>query len=65
VKETLDKLRDIVENLPANFYGSVEVGFQNSKAGTVKITRSYRLDAPVPNQPNRPLSRGAFDDKRK
>jgi hypothetical protein len=50
------KIVDILDNLPSNFFGTVEIGFQNSIPGTVKVTQSYRLDT------SRPTSRGAEND---
>jgi len=58
---TTDKLRQIVDNLPANFYGTVTIGFQNSIPGTVEVKQSYRLETPKP-QTSRQTSRGANDD---
>jgi hypothetical protein len=56
-----EKLQEIVDNLPPNFYGTVEIGFQNSIPGTVKVVQSYRLETPK-SQTSRPTSRGANDD---
>ncbi len=56
---TKERLQQIVDDLPPNFYGVVEIGFQNSIPGTVKVTQSYRLDA---DKTSRPTSRGAKND---
>jgi hypothetical protein len=58
---TIERLQQIVDNLPANFYGSVTIGFQNSIPGTVEVKQSYRLETPKP-QTSRPTSRGASND---
>lgn len=55
---TKDQLLQILDNLPPNFFGSVEIGFQNSQPGTVKVVQSYRLD-----KASRPISRGQNDDR--
>jgi hypothetical protein len=55
---TRDQLLQILDDLPPNFFGSVEIGFQNSQPGTVKIIQSYRLD-----KASRPISRGLNDDR--
>lgn len=61
---TTEKVQQIVDNLPANFYGTVTIGFQNSIPGTVEVKQSYRLE--TPNSPtNRPTSRGASNETRK
>jgi hypothetical protein len=63
--DTLDKLKKIVEDLPPEFYGTLEIGFQKSRPGQVKITRSYRLDYnPKTSNQNdyRSSDRGAFND---
>ena len=55
---TMEKLAVIVNDLPANFYGTVTIGFQNSIPGTVEVKQSYRLETPGP-QISRP-TRDAF-----
>jgi hypothetical protein len=55
--DTIQKLQQIVDGLPANFFGTVTIGFQNSIPGTVEIKQSYRLETPKP-QTSRPTSRG-------
>lgn len=55
---TMEKLAEIVNDLPPNFYGTVTIGFQNSIPGTVEIKRSYRLET-TKSHTNRPTSRGA------
>ena len=42
---TMEKLAVIVNDLPANFYGTVTIGFQNSIPGTVEVKQSYPRDA--------------------
>ena len=58
--DTKERLQQIVDNLPPNFYGTVTIGFQNSIPGTVEVKQSYRLEAGKPT--NRPTSRGAQND---
>jgi len=58
---TMETLQQIVDNLPANFYGTVTIGFQNSIPGTVEVKQSYRLETPK-SQTSRPASRGAAND---
>ena len=50
-----DKLQEIVDRLPENFYGTLTIGFQNSIPGTVEIKQSYRLEN---KSASRPTSRG-------
>jgi len=58
---TMEKLQQTIDNLPAKFYGTVTIGFQNSIPGTVEVKQSYRLETPKP-QINRPTSRGANNE---
>jgi hypothetical protein len=40
----MDELIKKLNNLPLNFYGVIEVGFQNGIPGVLKVTETHKLN---------------------
>jgi hypothetical protein len=47
------ELTDLFDRLPADFFGTVEIAFQNGRPGVVKITQTHKLTMPNPSRDNR------------
>ena len=35
----------VLDELPADFFGTVEIGYQNGHPGVVRVTQTHRLNA--------------------
>ena len=38
-----DELKKILEDLPHDFYGDVQIGYQAGRPGVVRVTKTYKL----------------------
>jgi hypothetical protein len=48
-----DELQRVLDQLPEDFFGTVEIGYQNGHPGVVKVTQTHKLTTPTTSREHR------------
>ena len=48
-----NELQKVLDELPEDFFGTVEIGYQNGRPGVVKVTQTYKLTTPAISREHR------------
>jgi hypothetical protein len=46
-------LQTVLDQLPADFFGTVEIAYQNGHPGVVKVTQTHKLTTPTTSREHR------------